>query len=373
MKEIKAIIKAYDEMDKATQQAALATVVRVEGSSYRRTGARMLVMDNGTWIGGISGGCLEGDALKRARLAINSSRPTLITYDTSEDDPHQIGVGLGCNGIIDVLFCPLDFDDPQNQVEILKSCVQESRETHTLITITGLSEGWQLPKSGQIIKYKGSGSLSIFGDRTFEAEIEKQIQHQIAEKKSAPHSFESQDGRKADLFIEILAPEIHVVLMGHQYDVYPMSRLFKELGWRVSIVAELIKVNSLITAIADEVRAPAEFHEMRIDEHTAIILMSHDYKTDKKNLPKALSTNTPYIGMLGPRVRSERIWAELEQEGRVVTGEEMARIYAPLGLDIGAVNPEEIALSLAAGIRAAFSGRDGSFLRDRRSPIHPRN
>lgn len=152
-----------------------------------------------------------------------------------------------------------------------------------------------------------------------------------------------------------------------------MSRLFKELGWRVSIVAELIKVNSLITAIADEVRAPAEFPEMKIDEHTAIILMSHDYKTDKKNLPKVLSTKAAYIGMLGPRVRSERIWAELEQEGRVVTGEEMRRIYAPLGLDIGAVNPEEIALSLAAGIRAAFSGRDGSFLRDRNSPIHPRN
>ncbi len=360
-------------MDKVHQQAALATVVRVEGSSYRRTGARMLVMDNGTWIGGISGGCLEGDALKRARLAINNSRPTLITYDTSEDDPHQIGVGLGCNGIIDVLFCPLDFDDPQNQVEILKSCVQESRDTHILITITGISDGWQMPKTGQIIKYKESGNLSIFGDRTIEAEIDKQIQHQISEKKSAPYSFESQDGRKADLFIEILAPEIHVVLMGHQYDVYPMSRLFKELGWRVSIVAELIKVNSLIKGIADEIRAPADFPDLIIDEHTAIILMSHDYKTDKKNLPKVLSTKAAYIGMLGPRVRSERIWAELEQEGRMITGDEMARIYAPLGLDIGAVNPEEIALSLAAGIRAAFSGRDGSFLRDRRSPIHPRN
>lgn len=373
MKEIKAIIKAYDGMDKVHQQAALATVVRVEGSSYRRTGARMLVMNNGTWIGGISGGCLEGDALKRARLAINSSRPTLITYDTSEDDPHQIGVGLGCNGIIDVLFCPLDFNNPNNQVEILKSCIQENRDTHTLISITGLSGDWELAKTGQIIKYNGSGSLSIFGDKIIEAEVDKQVQNQIAEKKSAPHSFESQDGRKADLFIEILPPEIHVVLMGHQYDVYPMSRLFKELGWRVSIVAELIKVNSLITAIADEVRAPAEFPEMGIDEHTAIILMSHDYKTDKKNLPKVLRTNAAYIGMLGPRVRSERIWAELEQEGRVVTGDEMARIYAPLGLDIGAVNPEEIALSLAAGIRATFSGRDGSFLRDRRSPIHPRN
>jgi len=373
MKEIKAIIKAYNEMDKANQQAALATVVRVEGSSYRRTGARMLVMDNGTWIGGISGGCLEGDALKRARLAINNSQPTLITYDTSEDDPHQIGVGLGCNGIIDVLFCPLDFNDPQNQVEILKSCVQESRETHTLITITSSGGEWQFPKTGQIIRYEGSDSLNIFGDKTLETEIDRQIHHQISDKKSAPHSFLTQDGRKADLFIEILPPEIHVVLMGHQYDVYPMSRLFKELGWRVSIVAELIKVNSLIKSISDEIRPPAEFQELIFDEHTAIILMSHDYKTDKKNLPKALSTSAAYIGMLGPRVRSERIWAELEQEGIAITEGEMARIYAPLGLDIGAVNPEEIALSLAAGIRAAFSGRDGCYLRDRRSPIHPRN
>jgi xanthine/CO dehydrogenase XdhC/CoxF family maturation factor len=373
MKEIKSIIKAYDEIDKLSQHAALATVVRVEGSSYRRTGARMLVMDNGTWIGGISGGCLEGDALKRARLAINSSRHTLITYDTSEDDPHQIGVGLGCNGIIDVLFCPLDFNDSQNQVEILKSCIQDSRETNTLITITGLSGEWRLPKTGQIFKYKDRRSLNIFGNIILENEIEKQIQYQMAEKKSAPKSFKTEDSRKTDLFIEILPPEIHVVLIGHQYDVYPMSRLFKELGWRVSIIAELIKVNSLITAIADEVRSPAEFSELIIDEHTAIILMSHDYKTDKKNLPKVLNTTASYIGMLGPRVRSERIWTELEQEGRVISGEEMERIYAPLGLDIGAVNPEEIALSLAAGIRAVFSGRDGSFLRDRKLPIHPRN
>src|ERR1700726_3614252 len=103
MKEIMAIINAYDKIDKEQTGAALATVVRVEGSSYRRTGARMLVMDNGVWIGGISGGCLEGDALKRARLAISKLEPSLITYDTTEEDAYQIGVGLGCNGIIDVL------------------------------------------------------------------------------------------------------------------------------------------------------------------------------------------------------------------------------------------------------------------------------
>ncbi|SDM45179.1 Xanthine and CO dehydrogenase maturation factor, XdhC/CoxF family [Daejeonella rubra] len=373
MKEIKAIIKAYDEIDRSVMRAAIATVVRVEGSSYRRTGARMLVLDNGTWVGGISGGCLEGDALKRARVAINNSRPTLITYDTSEDDPHQIGVGLGCNGIIDVLFCPLDFNDPNNPVEVLKTCIQASRETHILITISSVNGDFQDIKPGQLIQYKGPESLTIIGDQSLESSVDHAVKQRIADKKSGSFTCEAPDGRSLAVFIEILPPEIHVVLMGHQYDVYPMCRLLKEIGWRVSIVAELLKVNSKISALADEIRAPSEFFEMLIDEHTAIILMSHDYKTDKINLPKALRTSAPFIGMLGPKVRSEKIWKELADEGRPVNESEMERIYAPLGLDIGAQTPEEIALSLAAGIRAAFSGRNGAFLKYRKSPIHPRS
>src|SRR5215510_14000934 len=119
MKEIKAIVIAYSSIDFLKNKAALATVVRVEGSSYRRTGARMLVLDNGTYLGGISGGCLEGDALRRAQKAIASNKASVITYDTTQDDDRQIGVGLGCNGIIDVLFTPLSPMDEKNAVKIL--------------------------------------------------------------------------------------------------------------------------------------------------------------------------------------------------------------------------------------------------------------
>src|SRR5580704_12433258 len=176
MKEIKAIINAYDSVDKNTTRAALATVVRVEGSSYRRTGARMLVTDDGVWVGGISGGCLEGDALKRARLAIAKSESSLVTYDTTEDDAYQIGVGLGCNGIIDVLFTPLDFHNKNNPVEVLKSCVAANRQAHILVTITGLDGEWPNVKAGDVIQYKGSESIRVFGNR----EIEKRLQEQIA-------------------------------------------------------------------------------------------------------------------------------------------------------------------------------------------------
>lgn len=370
MKEIKAIIKAYEAIEPGIH-AALATVVRVEGSSYRRTGARMLVLDNGSWTGGISGGCLEGDALKRARLAINSSRPTLITYDTTEDDPHQIGVGLGCNGIIDVLFTPLDLNDANNPVETLKSCTANGRDTHTLITITNVEGKWNHIQRGDVIRYTGPDNLSKLFSDDLAREINDRIHLQMSEAKSAPAQFNSAD-RRLELFIEILPPEIHIVLMGHQYDIYPMSRLLKELDWRVSVCGDVMKINPLVLAHTDVIVAPAGLSDLTIDEHTAVVLMSHDYKTDKKNLSRVLATSASFIGMLGPRVRSERIWRELEEEGSAISQADMDRIHAPVGLDIGSVTPEEIALSMAAGVKAAFAKRNGAFLKFRDTPIHPR-
>ena len=136
MKEIRHIVEAYGQIDFSKNRAALATVARVEGSSYRRTGARMLVLDNGTYLGGISGGCLEGDALRRAQKAIATDQPSVVTYDTTRDDHNQIGVGLGCNGIIDVLFTPLDPTDQTNIIGLLRDRAH-SRQPRLLATVTG--------------------------------------------------------------------------------------------------------------------------------------------------------------------------------------------------------------------------------------------
>jgi xanthine dehydrogenase accessory factor len=374
MKEIKAIIDTYDTIDKEKTNAALATVVRVEGSSYRRTGARMLVMDDGGWVGGISGGCLEGDALKRARFAITRSKSTLITYDTTEDDEHQIGVGLGCNGIIDVLFTPINYNSKKNPIEILKACMESRRKTHILITITGLKNiSLDNLKAGDVIEYLGTESLSHVQDKEIVQQIYEAVENQILIGKSAPMKISLERGGKVEIFIEILPPEIHLVLMGSQYDVYPLTRLVKEMGWRVTIVANPLKVNSKISRIADVVVPPDNFTDILFDNHTAIVLMSHDYKTDKYNLPKALKTNAPFIGMLGPRVRSEKIFTELMAEEFTISATNFERIHAPVGLDIGAVSPEEIALSLIAEIRASFSNREGNFLRLRKTTIHERD
>jgi xanthine/CO dehydrogenase XdhC/CoxF family maturation factor len=373
MKEIKAIISAYDQLDKSQIRAALATVVRVEGSSYRRTGARMLVMDNGVWVGGISGGCLEGDALKRARLAIAKSQSSLVTYDTTDDDAYQIGVGLGCNGIIDVLFMPLDFEDKNNPVEVLKSCAAANRQLHVLITITGIEGEWSAIRAGDVIKYTGTNGLSVFKDQEVQTKLQEQIARQTEAEKSGPFKIDLPDGKKLSVFIEILLPEIHLVLMGHQYDIYPLAKLVREVGWRATMVSNPLKVNSKLLETVDAIFSYDQLHDIQIDQYTAIVLMSHDYKTDKRNLPLVLETRAFYIGMLGPRVRSEKIFGELTNEGVVISDQNMERIYAPAGLDIGAISPEEIASSIIVEVKAVFSKREGGFLRLRHVPIHERN
>lgn len=330
----------------------------------------MLVLDNGSWVGGISGGCLEGDALKRARLAMARSRASLVTYDTTEDDAHQIGVGLGCNGIIDVLLAPILPDDPRNPIAVLQEVVTDRRQTNVLLTISRLEGDLKGYEAGHIIRYNDRASLNSLGEGTWVEDLDKTIQEVVRNEKSAALAFTLADGRALEIFAEFLLPELHVIIMGHQYDVFPLVKVVTEAGWRATIVANPTKIHREVAALVNAVVPPEEFSVDLIDPYTAVILMSHDYKTDLQNLQRVLSA--PYIGMLGPRVRAEKIFDELAEAGRTILDEEERRIFAPAGLDIGAVTPEEIALSMVAEIRAVFSGRTGKFLRERVATIHER-
>jgi len=350
MKEIRAILSAYHQKAK-TEKVAMATVVRVEGSSYRRMGARMLVSENGTWVGGISGGCLEGDALKRARMAILKERSSIITYDTSTDDHHQIGVGLGCNGIIDVLFTPINDEDIANPIAILENINVGPRKNHKLITITASPDKALL---GQLIPIENLCNCApLKSHYEIIAKLEKSKNIQLENDLS--------------VFVEILPPALFLIFAGHQYDLPPLIRQTKELGWDYKIVAAAEKTKD------KNILSKEAFDTIVFDDFTAVILMSHSLKTDKDNLISLLSKTINYIGMLGPRVRAERIFKELEEEGHQIPAEQKEHIYAPTGLDIGATNPEEIALSILAEIKTVFSNRSAQNLRNRQSPIHFRD
>jgi xanthine dehydrogenase accessory factor len=363
MKEIQSILNAYSQIDFTRMAAALATVVRVEGSSYRRTGARMLVLDNGTYLGGISGGCLEGDALRRAQKAIASDKASVVTYDTTKDDDHQVGVGLGCNGIIDVMFTTLKVSDENNPVNIL-SALPATRIPRVVVSITGSNDD----VLGKAVLYENDAEfLSAFPLKEISTDVLLDVKKSLGARISQSLSYHQDTER---IFIEVILPVTHLVMYGGNYDIYPMVRLARELGWKVTVVTNISKAEKSLFDIASEVIHNKGEKQPVVDDFTSIVLMSHDYKTDLRNFRMALGSDASYIGMLGPKKRAQKMFSELLAEGKPVSEENLLRIFAPAGLDIGANIPEEIALSILAEIVSIFTGRTGASLRLRESTIH---
>jgi xanthine dehydrogenase accessory factor len=365
MKEIRAIVEAYYKIDFTKTKAALATVVRVEGSSYRRTGARMLISDSGEWVGGISGGCLEGDALKKAKFAIAQNKATIITYDTTDDDPYQIGVGLGCNGIIDVLLTPLNSQDANNQVLTLQNCI-ESRKPNVVITITNLKGNFKNFQLGEAFLFDSEKDFPL---KSISENLINDIENCLKSEKSESKIYQNSD-YEIQLFIEVIIPSTHLIMYGGNYDIYPMVKLAKEVGWKVSVVCNPLKMHKSLFKMADNVIEKEKSEDIEIDPFTVSLLMAHDYETDFKNMRNLLKTSIKYIGMLGPKKRTDKMFLKLLEEGNPVLENDLARIATPVGLDIGATNPEEIAISIIAEIKTFFTGRTGQRLKFREGAIY---
>lgn len=361
MREIPAIVQAWRAM-LPEERAALATVISVEGSSYRRPGARLLVRESGQWVGGISGGCLEGDALRKAKRAILSGQVSVVAYDTRDPAERSIGAGLGCNGRIEILMTPLPpADTPHHPIAVLGRILQ-SRQPQVLITVITAPASASALQAGRLWPWQHEEALpeDLWP-------VADELTDAVARVRSSGRS-EVVSHAGIQLFVEAWTPPLHIAVFGGHYDVYYLLRLAKELGCLTSVTTNLQKAHREHLADADH-RFSAGQGLPPVDAHTAIVLMAHDYDTDLENLRWALGTPAPYIGLLGPRVRTERMLSQLEAEG-VPVREHEGRIFGPAGLDIGAASPEMIALSVLAEAQACFAGREGGHLRLRTAPIY---
>jgi xanthine dehydrogenase accessory factor len=367
MKEINRILAVYEQIDHFQRKVALATVVYVEGSAYRRPGARMLVTDDGRWEGAISGGCLEGDALRKARQVMLDGKPMVVRYDTMDDDANSLGVGLGCNGIIDVFMEPIDPTDPTNPIALLSEFSQH-RDRRVIATIcrrtpgTGLREGSRFVLTGQ-------PTDAVPNWLRQDMELVMQVGKPLT-------SIIPVAGGIVEVFIECMDPGIELVIFGAGYDTIPLTRLATEIGWRVTVTEDCIahlspkrfpEATCLLYADADAVTDKLAF-----TDRTAAVLMSHNYNYDMAVMTRLLKTDVPYIGMLGPRKRYEKMKNQWEQMGRSFVPSTLKRVHSPIGLDLGAETPDEIALSILSEIKAFFSQRSGGFLTARPGPIHDR-
>jgi len=373
MKEIRDIIKAYEEARKAGKQTALATVVHVDGSSYRRPGARMLIEDDGLLTGAISGGCLEGDALRKALLVITERRSRLVTYDTMDDDDAKFGVGLGCNGIIQVLIEPIVDDDLNNPIRYLTE-INKQRQKAVLVTLFSLQDRKD-PQHGTCLLLKENGDL-IDHTPVLKDVLIADANEALVNQNSSFKNYVSED-HDLTAFIEVIKPPVSVIIIGAGNDVMPVVDMADTLGWETTVVdgrANYAKKERFISACSVLVAKPEQvLDQIAIDEHTVFLLMTHNYNYDMAMLRQLLQKDVSYIGMLGPKKKRERMLGELKDEGMSFTDQQLSVLHSPVGLDIGAETSEEIALSILAEIKAFFANKDVQSLRTIKEVIHPRS
>jgi xanthine/CO dehydrogenase XdhC/CoxF family maturation factor len=371
-KEIKDILAAYKAALAHGRQTALATVVHVEGSSYRRPGARMLIEDNGQLTGAISGGCLEGDALRKALQAINLQQNKLVTYNSMHEEDIDFGVQLGCNGIVHILFEPIDPADENNPVSLLEKAMTFSGET-VLVTLFSL-QWFNGHQPGTCFLLNKETSQSNIADTALETAVRKDAADVLQTRTSIINEYNE---FSLSSFVELLQPSVSLVVIGAGNDVFPLAEMAGILGWKITIAdgrsthankQRFPNVHTIITG-----KPEAVIEQLAIDDWTVFLLMTHNYNYDLAMIRLLLSVKCSYIGTLGPKKRLDRMLNQLQQEGLIITDEQKANIYGPTGLDIGAETAEEIALSILAEIKAVFADRQGHFLRNRSVSIHIHN
>jgi xanthine/CO dehydrogenase XdhC/CoxF family maturation factor len=310
--------------------SVLATLAAVNGSSYRRPGARMLVTEGRARIGSISGGCLEEDLVERSARVAASGRAELVVYDTTAENDVVWGVGLGCHGVVRILLEPLP--PRPSWACTVDDNLRAGRATELAVV-------WENPRGPlgtRLADPSTSGAPGVFRERI-----------------EAPTSLS---------------------IFGAGDDAQPLARMALELGWRVTVAdprpAMLTEerfpaVLALVLGPADELVARAA-----PPPGSLAVVMTHHYRHDVPLVGHLLPLPLAYLGLLGPKARSERIMADLAATGLCVTDDMRARLRAPVGLDLGADAPEGVALSIIAEMTAVHSGRNARPLRERDRPIH---
>lgn len=363
---------------------AMATVVKVTGSAYRRPGARMLMTAAGHSTGMISGGCLENDVQERAQRVMATDEARLVTYDSTSPDDIVFGLGLGCNGIVQVLIEPLHTDDEDNLLAFLSACLSQRKTVRLATVFHAEGTATAIAPGKRLLQWPDGHVTSNCNDPTltaalaealtegFEAYSGRQTNKQWGgEVRAAVKQIPLESG-SVEVLLETITPPVSLLIFGAGDDVIPVTQFAKLLGWHVTVIdgrpayalPERFPAADAVLCLRPEALADCS---PLLNPDALVIVMTHNYLQDKELLRSLLPVDFRYLGVLGPKARTRRLLDELACKG--VTFSE-ARLYGPAGLDIGAETPEEIALSLLAEMRAVLSNCGGSSLRQRTSGIH---
>jgi xanthine/CO dehydrogenase XdhC/CoxF family maturation factor len=369
-----AVVDALSHAAASHEAVVLATVVRVVGSSYGGVGARMLVRVDGTTVGLVSGGCLESDLAEHARRVHATGRAEIIAYDTRADDDAVWGLGLGCNGLIEVLLQPLDAATAHATAALLDRALRSdaARVLATVVRASGASGASGAPAVGAqaLVGDDLAQAVGDWGDGDVWRALATHLQDaQRAGRRGFVATF-----AECDVALECIAPATRLVVCGSGPDAVPVVRLATQLGWDVTVVdhrpvAHARAERFPAARVAECAEAALLAEAVALTPRTAVVVMSHHFGRDTAYVGALLAADVAYVGVLGPRSRMDRMLAELATIG-VVPGTAGERLYGPVGLDLGGDGPEAIALAIVAEVAAVTGGRTGGSLRDRQAPLH---
>lgn len=380
MNEAQAILNAFESSQQSGETVFLATLVKTQGSTYRRPGARMLITSTGQIVGTISGGCLEQDVFERTQQVM-SDKPIVVKYDTTSQEDIIWGLGLGCNGVVQVLIERVDFNCELSPFAFLSKCFYYKQQV-VVATVFGV-EGKVKADVGDRLILHDRTDISNIKDPNLNLAILTDAQAAQSNNHSCIKTYHLSTG-SAEVFIEVIQPPTSLIIFGAGYDAVPVAHFAKALGWDVTVVDS--RANTATDqrfGFVDNIiltRPETAHQQICLSDafgkgkalRTVAVVMTHNYLHDLELLKMLLPSTVRYIGVLGSKQRSERLLEDLHTES-TYTEAQLQRLYTPIGLDIGADTPQEIALAIIAEIQAVLANRKGGLLRLRASSIHPRH
>lgn len=332
--EFKTIVESFLIGKKEGLKSVLATVVDLDGSSYRKPGVRMLILENGKMIGAVSGGCVEKDILRQSSTVFETGVPKMMTYDGR--------YRLGCEGILYILIEPFNPDDL-----FLDSFNNVLKQRNAFNIKSYFTK--------DIGEFNDIGSVAVFNGK------------QCAISKNFTLN------QSHLIFEEKLNPCFKLMIFGAEHDAVQLCKLAHYNGWEVTIVSGPLESKSIEDfpgATAFFSVSPDALELDSIDHETAIILMSHNYANDLKYLLELKDTKPAYIGLLGPAKRREKLLSQFIEYCPDIEDDFIEGIYGPAGLNIGAETPQEIAISIISEILSVVRNQVPMSLKEKTGRIH---
>jgi xanthine/CO dehydrogenase XdhC/CoxF family maturation factor len=348
--ELRQILELWRSARAQGEDVCLATIVRVEGSSYRKPGARMLLTSGGRRAGTISGGCLEGEVQKKAWWLSNAG-PTVQRYNSFFDEDSEMPYGMGCGGTVYLL---LERGEAVDRKLAALAYGAEHRAAIAIVSVIGSDEA-DAPGTPLILAEDGY-SWPVEDNQ----EALQEAEGVLRQRGSTWHD---------DLFVEYVPPPQALFIFGAGDDAIPLTEFAYRLGWTVTVLDGRSNLaHPARFPLANHVLASRRFDETQPQQRDAAVILTHSYEQDRAALRSLLPLELSYLGILGPRVRTERLLADVAIELGLGVDECRGRIHSPVGLNIGAKDPVAIALSIVAEIHAVVEQRAAG--RTRVSKVH---